>query len=223
MDLMQVTFELRHAEPLKLFTPHEELFKSLTGKDLPKKEMALPGFELTIDEKRMRIVVDPRHTAVVLGQIPNIGYCIDNIMAAIRKINELVKPPPLKRIGVRSCWVEEYRLSFDELVSTFKQRVFKSNELIEQSRDVGSSFILNDGQNKMHLSFGPMELSQLQTMLLFPPPDLPKVVTYIDVDYYTTLDKKVVELATVHEFVYNGLNNASKQAQNVIVILHQEM
>lgn len=102
MDLLQLIVELRHSKPLKLFRPYEELYCSLTEKELPEKGIPLPGFELNISEKRMRVVVDPRHTAIVLGDVPTASYCIDNVIGVFRKISELVELPSLVRLGARS-------------------------------------------------------------------------------------------------------------------------
>src|SRR3989304_488665 len=131
MDLSQVIIELRYSEALKLFRPYEELYRSLTGKELLAKETTLPGFQLNIAEKQMQVIVNPVHTAIVLADVPNIGYCVDNIMAVSRKINELVKLPPLVRLGIRSYWIQESKVGFQELVSTYKRVIYKPNDIVE--------------------------------------------------------------------------------------------
>jgi len=222
MDLMQVIIELRHGEPLRLFRPYEELYHSITGKELPAKETPLPGFELNVSEKQMRVRVDPRHISIVLGDVPNIGYCVDNVIAVFRKISDLVKLPPLVRLGARSYWIQEVKVAFSELVSTYKQIIYKPNNVVEQSVDVGASFILKDGKYAAHVTFGPMELSQLEKMLTFKPPKLPRVATFLDVDYYLVLEQTEVIENMVREFVNAGLNYASEQSRRLMSILLRE-
>jgi len=221
MNLLQVIVELRHSMPLKLFRPYEELFHSLTGKELSEKETPLPGFELTVSEKRMRIVVDPRRTAIVLGDVPNIGYCIDNIMAVFRKISDLVKLPPLSRLGEKSYWIEESQLNFDELVSVYKNKVYKSTDIMRESIDIGISFILASGECKAEMAFGPMELTQLESMFVFKPPNLPKVATFLDIDYYLKLEQKEVTERMLRDFVTSGLNYAQEQSTKLMGLLQE--
>ena len=222
MDLLQLIVELRHSEPLKLFRPYEELYRSLTDKELPEKQIPLPGFELKISEKRMQVVVDPKHTAIVLGDVANIGYCIDNIMGVFRKISDLVKLPSLARLGARSYWVQESGLDFKELVSAYKQIIYKPSSIAEDSIDVGASFILKDGKYAANVTFGPMELSQLKTMFVFEPAKLPKVVSFLDVDYYLVMGKTEVAEKMLRDFVVAGLNYADEQSRRLMSILPKE-
>jgi len=222
MDLLQLIVELRHAEPLKLFRPYEELYRSLTDKELSEKQIPLPGFELKISEKRMQVVVDPRHTAIVLGHVPNIGYCIDNIRGVFRKISDLVSLPPLVRLGARSYWIQESELDFKELVSIYKQIIYKPSSIVEESIDVGASFILKDGKYAANVAFGPMELSQLKTRFVFEPAKLPKVVSFLDVDYYLLMEKTEVTERMLRDFVNAGLNYTSEQSRRLMSILLKE-
>lgn len=222
MNLLQVIVELRHSMPLKLFSPYEELYRSLTGKELPEKQSLLPGFELTVSEKRMRIIVDPRRTAIVLGEVPNIGYCVDNVMTVFKKISELVKLPPLLRLGEKSYWIKESKFSFDELVSTYKKLVYKPINISEGSIDVGVSFVLASGECKANIAFGPMELPQLESMFVFKPPKLPKVATFLDIDYYLNMEQKEITQRMLHDFVSSGLNYASEQGKKLMSLFEEE-
>jgi len=222
MELLQLIVELRHSEALRLFRPYEELYRSLTDKQLPEKEIPLPGFELNISEKRMRVRVDPKHTAIVLGDVPNIGYCVDNIMGVFRKISDLVKLPPLIRLGARSYWVERSNLGFKELVSTYKWILYKPSIIVEDSVDVGASFTLKNGKCAANVAFGPMESSQLKTMFIFEPAKLPEVATLLDVDYYSTMEPSEVTEKMLRDFLYAGLNYASEQSRKLANILGKE-
>jgi len=224
MDLLQVVVELRHQEPLKLFRPYEELFCSLTGKELPEKEGALPlpGFVLDIGEKKMRVVVDPERTAVVLGYVPNVGYCVDNVMAIFNKISELIKLPSLIRLGVRSYWVEKADVNFTELVSFYKELLCKSNPIVEQSVDIGMMLVLTENKDTARIVFGPAELSQVRGTLVFQPTGLPDVVTFLDVDYYSKPEPPEITTRILRDFVNAGLNYAEKQSQRLMKILSKE-
>lgn len=220
MNLSQVIVELRHSAPLKLFTPYEELFRSLTGKELSEREIPLPGFELTVSEKQMRIVVDPRHTVIVLGDVPNIGYCVDNLMAVFRKISDLVKLPPLSRLGEKSYWVEESKLNFDELVGVYK-KMYRPTNIVEESIDVGLSFILTCGECKANIAFGPMESAQLESMFVFKPPKLPRVAAFLGVDYYLEIERKEITEGMLRDFVISGLNYAKEQSAKLMGLLKE--
>jgi hypothetical protein len=219
MSLLQLIVELRHSEPLRLFQPYEELYRSLTEKELPEKEIPLPGFQLNISEKLMRVVVNPKHTTIVLGDVPNVGYCVDTILGVFRKISDLVKLPPLVRLGARSYWIQDSKLDFGELVSTYKQIIYKPSSIVEDSTDVGASFIVKDGKCAANVAFGPMELSQLKTMFVFQPAKLPEVATFLDVDYYLTMERTEVTEKMLRDFVFAGLNCADKQSRRLVNIL----
>ncbi len=188
---------------------------------MPEKESPLPGFELTVSEKQMRIVVDPRRTAIVLGEVPNIGYCVDNVMTVFKKISELVTLPTLSRIGERSYWIEESKLNFSELVSTYKKLVYKPLNIAEESIDVGVSFVLASGECKANIAFGPMEFHQLESMFVFKSSKLPKVATFLDVDYYLGMEQKEITERILHDFVNSGLNYASEQSKKLMSLFEE--
>jgi hypothetical protein len=215
MNLQQVTVELRNAEPMKLFQPHMELYHSLTGKELPEKEAMLPGFQLNIKDKLMIIVVGPERTSIVLGETPNISYCIDNTIAIFKKISEVVKFPPILRLGIRSFWIKESKATFVKLVSFQKQLLYKNVSVANEAIDIAGSFILSDDGYKANIQFGPMERTQLQSTLLFPPSGLPEVVTFIDVDYFKEMERGEATAGLLRDFVRRGLEYANKQSQEL--------
>lgn len=221
MNLKQVIVELRHAEPLKIFKPYEEIYNYLTGKQLPDKPTSLPGFELNVAEKKMRIVVEPKRTAIVLGDPPNRGYCIDNTLGVIKKISELTEIPELIRLGIRGFWIQESKTPFKELVSAFKERVYKPSEIVEEAVDFGTSFTLDAGNEyKAQVNFGPMELSQLKTMFSFELSNLPEIVAFLDLDYYIAKKKAFKYSATdLRAFIEQGLDYTDKFGERLVRIL----
>lgn len=221
MDLLQVTVELRHAKPLKLFRPYEELYRSLTGKDLPEKVTPLPGFRLDIGDKLMEVVVDARRTAIVMGDVPNIGHCADAVGGVFRKTSEIAELPGLERLGIRSLWVQSSELQFSELMSLHKQVFYKTNVITEQATDIGAAFVSKDGECIVRLSFGPMEPEQLRTMLSFERRSLPEVGTFLDVDYYRWMNQEKATERMLHAFVRRGMEYASEQGQKVVSVLRE--
>ena len=215
MNLLQVIVELRNAEPMKLFQPHMELYHLLTGKELPEKEAMLPGFQLNVQDKHMIITVDPGKTAIILGEAPNIGYCVDNTLSVFKKISEVVKLPPILRLGIRSCWIEESKARFVELLSSQKQLVFKPVSVVNEAIDIAATFLLSDDDYKANIQFGPMERTQLQSNLRFPPSSLPEVVTFIDIDYFKVMEKGEATAGLLRDFVRRGLEYASKWSQEL--------
>jgi len=126
------------------------------------------------------------------------------------------------RLGIRSDWIQETELDFEALVSTYKQVLYKPNEIVEQSVDVGASFTLKGVNYAVTVNFGPMELPQLETMLIFKPPKLPKVATFLDVDYYLVMEQTEVTEKALREFVTAGLNYADEQSRRLMIVLPKE-
>lgn len=184
MELVKFFVELRYREPHRIFRIYDELYSSLTEKELPKKEPAvLPGFGLDVKERKMRVVVDPQRSVVDLEYIPNPGYCVDAIVGTLRKINDLAPLPTLTRIGARSYWVKPVQIEFNEFVSMCKKKLFKPDFIIKDSVDVGAAFVLTPEGRRVNVSLGPMEESQLVGMMFSQPSQLPRVVFFVDVDY----------------------------------------
>lgn len=215
MDPVEVIFEARHSEPLKLFRPYEVLYRSLTGQDLPDKQTVLPGFELNVEEKQMRIFVEPRRTAMVLGNVPNVGHCVDTIMSVLDKVGEVIQLPTIIRLGLRTYWIEKSEAEFAELVSRLKGIFCQSVVFADEATDIGLSFILRDAECEANVNFGPMELSQLRTRLHFQKKELPEVLTFLDVDYYLITEPRDVEHNMIRQFVSSGIKYATEQSQKL--------
>lgn len=217
MDLIKFFVELRYSQSHKLFRVYEELYTSFTGKETPEKEpIVLPGFGLHIRDRKMRVLVHPERSVVDLEYVPNPGYCVDTVLQGFRRINEVAPLPPLTRLGARSYWMKPSTISFEQLVSKYKEKLFKSTFLVENSTDIGVSFIFNHEGYKVNLNFGPMEMAQLRDMLFSKPDDLPAVLTFLDVDYYS-LRGEGLEFSEkeLRDFVRRALDFAKEQSEQV--------
>lgn len=220
MNLLQLIVELRHAEPLKLFSPYEQLYRSITKKELKGKAVPLPGFQLDIAEEHIRIVVEPARTAIVMGRIENINICADKIRSVYRKILDITELPPLKRLGIRSYFSDAVNTSFDNLAAKFKDMLFSSTfmsnaGIASEVTDTGASFTLKDKDYRANIAFGPMELKQLETILVFKQPDLPKVSFFFDIDYYLHLDNTEMNETVLNDFLRRGIRYASEKSQQI--------
>lgn len=221
MDLVEAVFELRHAEPLRLFRPYWVLYRSLAGKEPPAGDLALPGFQLDVKEKNLRVVVEARRTALVLGDVPNVGYCIDTMMGTLAKISEVVDLPSVLRLGIRTYWIEKSSTQFASLVSLYKQIVYKPSALVDESVDVGASFVVKDGDQSANIAFGPMDLRQLETMLTLKHSGLPSVVKYLDIDYFRVTEPREAVENEVRLFVNSGLRYADEQSRKVSAMFQE--
>lgn len=181
----------------------------------------MPGFQLDVKEKNLRVVVEARRTALVLGDVPNIGYCVDTIMGILEKISEAVELPLTFRLGVRTCWIEKSHTQFSDLVSTYKKIIYKSSTLVDESVDVGASFVVKDGDHSASITFGPMELKQLEAWLTLKHTGLPSVVKYLDVDYYRLTEPREAFQSEIRLFVDSGLKYADEQSQKVSAMLQE--
>ncbi len=215
MDLIKFFVELRYSESHKLFRVYEQLYTSLAGKSTPEKQpIVLPGFGLHVQERKMRVLVDPERSVVDLEYVPNTGYCLDTVVQGFRRINELAPLPPLARLGARSWWIKPSPITFEQLVSKYKEKLFKSSFLSENSVDIGVSFILKHQECKANINFGPMEMAQIRDMLFSKPENMPPVLTFLDIDYYL-VTRKGSEFSEkeVRDFTKNALDFAKQQSE----------
>ena len=222
MELVKFFVELRYHEPHRIFRIYDELYSSLTEKEPPKREPALlPGFGLNITERKMRVTVDSQRSVVDLEYIPNPGYCVDAIVGTLRKINDLATLPSLTRIGARSYWIKPVQTEFNEFVSVCKEKLFKSDSFIQDSVDVGAAFVLTIEGHRVNISLGPMEESQLRSMLFSQPSQLPKVVLFVDVDYVMSGTLEYSE-RMVRDFVREARDFAEEQSNKLEATLLEE-
>jgi len=221
MDLMEVVVELRHGEPLKLFRPYWVLYRSLTDKEPPSGDLALPGFQLDVKEKNLRVVIEARRTALVLGEVPNTGYCVDTIMGTLAKISEVVQLPLTFRLGIRTYWVERSQTEFAGLVLKYKRIIYRPSVLVDESVDVGASFVVMGDDYRATISFGPMDARQLETMLTLKHSSLPSVVQYVDIDYSRLTEAREVPESEIRLFVNSGLTFAAEHSQKIANMLRE--
>lgn len=223
MHLVRVIIELRHREHLRLFRPYEQLYSQLTGKELPEKEAVLPGFRLNIADKKMQIAVGPENTAAVLEYVPNAGYCIDTIMGVFRHIKGLAELPQITRLGIRSNWIEASSLDFQQLVSRYKNRLYKSNPILDEATDVGAAFTLRGEEDSAFVQFGPTQLAELKRNLFFPSEELPKVATFVDVDFFRETAGLDVTEKILHDFISKGLVYAEQVSKRLVSLLGEQL
>lgn len=222
MELVKFFVELRYQEPHRIFRVYDELYSALTEKEPPKREPAvLPGFGLNITERKMRVIVDPQRSVVDLEYIPNPGYCVDAIIGAVRKINDLASLPSLTRIGARSYWMKPVQTEFNKLVFVCKEKLFKSDSFIRDSVDVGAAFVLTHKGRRVNISLGPMEDSQLKGLLFSRPSQLPKVLLFVDVDYSNSETLEYSE-RMVRDFVKEARDFAEEQSGKLEATLLEE-
>jgi len=220
MDLIKFFVELRYSQSHKLFRVYDELYSSLVGKEPSEKvPTVLPGFGLHVRERKMRVLVDPERSVVDLEYVPNPGYCLDTIVQSFRKINELAPLPSLARLGARSYWIKPSSIDFEQLVSRYKEKLFRGSRFVEESVDIGVSFVFNDEDYKVNVTFGPMEMTQLRGMLFSKPDDLPSVLTFLDVDY--SLKSEGLELSEreLRDFTRRALDFAKRESEEVEALL----
>lgn len=219
MELVKFFVELRYHEPHRIFRVYDELYSALTEKEVAKREPAvLPGFGLNVAERKMRVTVDSERSIVDLEYIPNPGYCVDTIVGTLHKIDDLAPLPSLTRIGARSYWIKPVEIEFNKLVSICKEKLFKSDSFMRDSVDVGAAFVLTHKGRRANISLGPMEDSQLRGMLFSRPPQLPKVVLFVDVDYSMSGKLEYTE-RMVREFVKEAQDFAEEQSSKLEAIV----
>lgn len=214
MELVKFFVELRYKQPHKLFRVYEELHTALVGKPPAEKEpVLLPGFGLNVQDKKMRVLIDPRRSVVDLEHTPNTGYCLDTITQVFRKIDEIAPLPDLLRLGARSWWLRAAAVSFDALVTMYKEKLFHPSVFVQNARDVGTSFVLVDENNRANINFGPMEAAQLKGMLFSEVGNLPSVFTFLDVDYSLTENELKYEEKQLRDFAKRALDFSAKQGE----------
>mgnify|MGYP001031050043 CR=1 FL=1 len=222
MELIKFFVEVRYSQLHRLFHAYEELYSSLTGQEAKEREPALlPGFGLNVKEKKMRVVVDPERCIVDLEYVPNPGYCVDTVLQTLRRISEVAALPSLRRLGARSWWIKPSQIEFNKLVRIYKEQLFQSNPFVDNSVDIGASFILNHEGYKANISFGPMEMPQLQDMLFSHPVELPPVLTFLDVDYYIVREGLEYSEKLIRDVAKGALEFAKQQSENLEAMLKE--
>lgn len=222
MELVKFFVELRYHEPHRIFRVYDELYSALTEKEVAKRKPALlPGFGLNITERKMRVTVDSQRSIVDLEYIPNPGYCVDTIVGTLRKIDDLAQLPSLTRIGARSYWIKPVEIEFNKLVSVCKEKLFNPDSVVRDSVDVSAAFVVTHEGRRVNISLGPMEDSQLRGMLFSQPPQLPKVVLFVDVDYSMSGTLEYSE-TMVRDFVKEARDFAEEQSGKLEATLLEE-
>ncbi|GEM_PF-2450318 len=219
MEIIKFFVELRYKGLHRLFTVYDQLYATLTGEEVERAPVIIPGFGLGVKEKKMRLIVDPERSVVDMEYVPNPGYCIDIVMQVFRRINELIPLPPLIRLGARSFWIKPANISFEELVLRYKDRLFKENALVQSSVDVGLSLRSEHEGCGVNISFRPAELVSLQSLLFSPPSELPQVSTFLDIDYYLRTEGLDYSEKDIRDFVKRAYDFAIGTSQKVEAII----
>ena len=223
MRLVKVITELRFSGRLKLLKPYEELYLAILGEELKQPERWFaPGLALEAKQRKMRTSLEPKHCAIDLEEVPNIGYCVQTISGTFKKIDDILGIPLLARVGVRSMWVEPFESTFADLLTVYKKSMFASNILSEQASDVGIVLDFVDEDCKVSLTTGPMEAQQLKSQFLASEPErIPDVFIFTDIDRATTNETKYSN-RFVNEFIQQGLDYGEEQAKKLIDIIRSK-
>lgn len=219
MELIKFIVELRYKKPHKLFTVYDELYTALVGREATEKAPVLtPGFGLTVEDKSMRILVDPERTVVDLEYVPNVGYCLDTLAHIFRRINELAPLPLIARMGTRNFWIKPTQMELGQLVLRYKEKFLKQFPLVENAVDVRFAFVLEDEDYRANISFGPIEKATLQHILFSKPPQLPEVLSLLDVDYFILKELEYSE-KELRDFIRRAYNFALRKSADVETLI----
>jgi len=196
MKLAKITCEIRFLERIRLLDGYKAVYRDLLKKEPEEAERWLiPGLRIEDKEQKRVMVIDPIRSVINVEQPPNVGFCRDSVMQFFGSVNTRLGIPHVARYGLRSTWLQEFKGTFDELLKTYKQRIFSSQGLAEKAFDVGAVFDYHgkDG-HKLSVTTGPMQIEQLTSQfLVFKPESLPSVFLYVDVDLGDTRTKEFSE------------------------------
>jgi hypothetical protein len=99
----------------------------------------------------------------------------------------------VRRIGVRARFAQEYKNSFEDLMTKYSQNYLRLTEEAKKAInaelvDIGGPLNFKDKEGNFNTMSGPMKSEQLQN-LLDGREKLPEVSFYYDIDYWITPDK----------------------------------
>ena len=188
MRPIRLVLEIRHSQVPELFLNKEKIFLAITGQESPINSFNGEGIRVHIKKKKMFVVVEPGRTGVLTEELSNEKNSKDLIYQIFSKLNEHLSWKKIDRVGIRSFWIHPTEENFDNFVQIFKDVFFNtSNDVLNESKDVGSFLTLYDGNNRVNFISGPMEKAQLlNEYMTYKDGTFPDRFVFVDIDYSIT-------------------------------------
>jgi len=223
MRLIKVITEFRFSGRLQLLKPYEELHLAILGEEPKQPErMLTPSLILEAKQRKMRTTLEVKRCAVELEEVPNVGYCVQTISSAFKKVDDILEIPLLARVGVRGMWIEPFEGTFAELLMVYKKTMLGTNVLYDLASDVGLILDSVDENCKVSLTTGPMEAQQLKTQFLsFEQERIPGVFIFADIDRSTTSEARYSS-KFLSEFIQRSLAYGEEHVKKLIDIIRSK-
>lgn len=217
MKFVKFILELRLEKRLQLLKPYEEIHKVFLGEEPKDVEKWLtPSMRLENKNKKIISVIEKSRCAVEIQEPPNNGYCLQNTMRVLDAIDEFLHIPTVKRIGLRSIWIESFKGEFNDLVHIYKDKIYSKNTLIEKSSDVCVILDFQEEEGMVHLISGPMQEEQLRKQYFpFVSEKLPEVFVFCDIDYSETLSREYNK-KFINGFVNKGIKYGEEYSKEYL-------
>lgn len=178
-----------------------------------------------LNEVEKRIFVGFRNFGIqrkLMTTWQNINVEIKTLVDYIYKNDVYVKSLEIERIGVRSKFIEESILKFDELYAIINEKIFRLNTnstsiFDGKVKDIGLNLDLENGGKFISLRTGPMERKQMGKYIAGEI-KFPQVGTYLELDHYE-LPNEVLSAAKLREkikFLIRRNWEMHKELQKVI-------
>ena len=217
MILVKITCEIRFSERISLLHGYEAIHKDVLKKAPEHPEQWLiPGLVIEDKEKKRSWLIDQARSAIDVEQADT-SLCKSSIIEFFNSMKKNLGFPTISRYGLRSTWINEFNVSFQDLVKTTKQKFYNNFDLVKKADDVGIVFdYFTDTGKKTSVSIGPMEYNQLRSQFLrFDLQSIPKVFLYVSVDIGDT-NTRGFSSTYLEDFVDRSINEGQKFSEDVM-------
>jgi hypothetical protein len=223
MELTTLITEIRYTKVPNTFQNKEALLSSIAEKEVrfpsPNVEEKLV---LSDNGKNIRLLIGKSRTSFEINQPKTPESAKNTCLGYFDRAQKNLKWENLVRIGVRSFWIKETKLSLEELIEKVKKTFYKTNTIMGNAVDVAVDFTLKEEQDKINFNLGPMSKEQLIAQFLppatFDVSKIPEVFSFVNYDLYT-LGSLHYSKELLENYVTRGLEKSRNTAELAFKIL----
>jgi hypothetical protein len=166
MNLSKLVVELRFPSSVPDVFKFREKVLSGFIKDIGKVPNTNDGIDFLIKSRLLKVFAQTTRAGAEIVIPTSHQYAIDNILKVLKQLSNNLQLTQIDRIGVRSFWITSSDKSIDDLVSNYKTSFYNSKiHLISGAKDLALVLSLTDRERKINYNSGPLEKSQLLSIL----------------------------------------------------------
>jgi hypothetical protein len=184
MTLHKIIVELRYKKAAHPFTFRSKIFKEITGNLPDRNPVIRESISIEIKDKLAKVIIEPNRWVVSIEKIEGVSEIKEYLEKLNNKLHAAAVWKEAVRIGVRTIWIQGTDQTSSQLISQFKERLFKTNSLISESEDVALPLTLKKGEVRINYIAGPVTKEEIKEKHLDNDSDtLPEAGLLVDIDY----------------------------------------